>query len=58
VQDVYVAPTWKRTPQVKVAESHEPLSSQTRKWSCVDIEDLELPRKKKQVSQDAGKTLI
>lgn len=58
VQDAYVAPTWKRISRVKVTESHEPLSSQTLKWSGVDIEDLELPRKKKQVSHDAGKTLI
>lgn len=58
VNDTYVAPTWKRLPQAKNSESHEPFSSQTLKRSSVDINNHELPRKKKQVSHDNWKTHI
>ena len=52
------APTWKRIPRPKHSELHESFSPPTLKCSGLDIDDHELPKKKKQVSHDDWKTTI
>jgi len=52
------APTWKRIPWPKHSELHESFSPPTLKRSGLDIDDHELPKRKKQVSHDDRKTTI
>ena len=53
-----LAPTWKRIHMEKKPEIHEILSPSTLKQVGLDIDDHELPKKKKLISHDDRKTPI